>query len=155
MEFLQRVHINGDQRIGHRQIKNVFLVSVLDLTGVAGGGSAQKSLNHFTAGDEGMAVAAVEFWNHRPDMVGRSQERLLEHFDGFNIRRRTVNQGDNSGVATAAQHLIQANAQRTELSIIWVAIGDKKCAIGIDGWSYGLLIASRNHNDQVTRSLER
>src|SRR5215468_2081098 len=105
---------------------------MLDVAGVAGSGSAKKNFNHLPANHEWMPVLAGEFGNHGPDLVVGLEEFIFELLDGLLAGSRTIRQGDDSGIASAIEDLVQPGLQGAELSSFRIGIADQEGSVRVD-----------------------
>src|SRR5215469_13277122 len=123
---------------------------MFDVAGVAGSRSAKKNFNHLPANHDWMSMLAGEFGNHGPNLVVGLEEFIFELLDGLLAGSRTIGQGDDGGIASAIEHLVQTGLQRAELSAFWIGIADQEGRIGIDDGSNAVRILTGYDNHQLS-----
>ena len=112
------IDVHGDEGIGHRDVGDVRLVGMHDLTGVRGGGSIDDESNQFASDDDGVAVLTFEFGDNCPDLILADEVEIFvtQVVNRLGESRRTIDQGDDGRVASAIENFLKSKLKRTELS---------------------------------------
>src|SRR5256885_798417 len=108
LEFFRRVNVDEHVRIVHREICDVLLRRVLNVTRGRVLRRAQETLDHLPARDEGMSVLAFELRHNCPGAAFDRFEKMF--FDRPHCRKarsRTVYESDDRSIAAAVQNLLQ------------------------------------------------
>src|ERR1019366_6348436 len=93
--------------------------------------------------------------NHGPDAGIRRKKGCAQIEDGGGQHGWTIDWNQESGIASAIEHVAQGDLDGTELAALGSGIDDGKRAVGIrNGFEFGNVFA-RNHDDHVSLLLQK
>src|SRR6476646_329475 len=99
------------------------LMLVLHVSPAGGCWCAKKGFYQFSTQHNRVAMLAVELRHYCPYPGRRCHECLPELLDRLGPGRRPIDQGNNCGVATSTQDLMQAQLHGTELAASRIGVG--------------------------------
>ena len=121
--FLRRVHIDGQQGIGHGDGFDEVSMGAFDLACIAGDRSLKKRFNKLRAGQQRMAVFAIFLRRHAPFSTGEGPiEGRAQVLQASRTQRGTVHERDHGGIDAQSENCAQTNLERAELSALGLGV---------------------------------
>lgn len=150
-----RVDVQRDERLAHRQVLNVLLKSVFDISRIAGYGLAQEALDHVASRDKGMAVFSSKFRHNGPGGVWRRLKRSPQGLHRARAYRRAIDQRNDGGIAPAIQHFLKPYLQGTELSAAGIGICNDRSRMNVSDGRQLRFVSSNHNEDKVSGQCHR
>src|SRR5215469_7538312 len=99
---------------------------MLDLSRVARGIGTQKDFDHLAREKHRMPVLTFKLRHDGPSSLRRAAQKVvLEHLHGCSLCRRSIHQSDARSIATAIEHSLKSQAERTELPSLRLRVEHK------------------------------
>src|SRR5207302_1734021 len=92
------------QWVAHRNVCDVLLIAMLDVTCIRSGGRLEESFDHLASDQEGVAMFTGKFRDHCPDVLAGNCEGITENPHCAGSCGWAVDQRDHRRVPPVVEH---------------------------------------------------